>query len=185
MIGQYEESINSAVTPVTLVTATNNEACSGNQSDLEMVTLVTEPTINGEPLTNPHLKVDKQPKLERPCYMVYDDKNQYGKAGVYYHGSKTNSKDEVTEIDDFICDPLHIDAGSCDESQNNFGLMLRFKNQRYQWRKWLMPREMLAGSCESLRGELLKQGLMINHHKREMLPAYLHRPDLKNSLSAP
>ena len=67
---------------------------------------------------------DKQPEISRPCYAVYDDKNTFGKAGVYYHGSKTNRKGEVTEINDYVCDPLHIDAGSFDRSDNNYGLFV-------------------------------------------------------------
>jgi putative DNA primase/helicase len=51
--------------------------------------------------------------------------------------------------------------------------MLRFKNQRYRWCKWLMPLDMLSGSCEELRAELLRKGLSINHHKRNHLPSYL------------
>ncbi len=180
------DSINSSVTTVTAVTTSNDTACNGNSDILEAVTAVTDNkltgTINGVPFTNPRLRADKQPEITRPCYAVYDDKSKYGKAGVYFHGSKANPNGKVTETDDYICDPLHIDAGSCDESQNNFGLMLRFKNQRYTWKKWLMPREMLAGSCESLRAELLKQGLMINHHKREMLPAYLQATRPKKQL---
>ncbi len=174
-----------AVTAVTAVTTSNDAGCSGNRSCYPAVTAVTDNktgTLNGVPFPVPRSRADKQPELTRPCYAVYDEKSKYGKAGVYFHGSKTNSKGEVTETDDYICDPLHIDAGSCDESQNNFGLMLRFKNQRYSWRKWLMPREMLSGSCENLRAELLKQGLMINHHKREMLPAYLQSERPKKQL---
>ena len=170
-------SIISGVTGVTDVTATDDGACIGNAKNIDGVTGVTSDeligSINGMPFTDPRLRANKQPEITRPCYAVYDDKNKYGKAGVYYHGQKTSSKGEVTETDSYICDPLHIDAGSCDGSQNNFGLMLRFKNQRYQWRKWLMPLEMLSGSCEGLRAELLKQGLRIDHHKREMLPSYL------------
>jgi hypothetical protein len=29
--------------------------------------------------------------------------------------------------------------------------MLRFKNQRYRWRKWLMPLDMLSGTFTVMR----------------------------------
>jgi putative DNA primase/helicase len=130
------------------------------------------------------------PEINRPCYAVYDDWISFSanpadkkkRAGVYYHGIKTNSKGEETTFDEYICDPLHIDAGSCDSTDNNFGLMLRFKNQCSRWTKWLMPLAMLAGGCEELRAELLRQGLNIDHHKRGHLPNYLQSQRPKKRL---
>lgn len=125
-------------------------------------------------------------EIERPSYMVHEDWTEFGKPGVYYHGmtAGTERKPPV-EINQYICDPLYIDAGSCDLNQNNFGLMLRFKNRRGNWRKWLMPLEMLKGSCEDLRGLLLGQGLSINPHARGQLPTYLQAvPPEKNIESA-
>jgi len=167
------KSINPAVTLVTTVTGTNGEDSSGNQADTGLVTTVTD-TVE---------RKDKPTKIERPCYGVYDDKSSFGKAGVYYHGIGKPDKDgEAKETNDYVCDPLHIDAGSCDSADNNYGLMLRFKNSRYKWRQWLMPMEMLSGSCEALRAELLRMGLRINHHKRDMLPSYLQSQRPKNQI---
>jgi hypothetical protein len=212
------ETVNSLVTPVTLVTTSNDVACSGNQSENVLVTLVTglpgespakaNSDLTGNPSPIPSLAVipdggalvtsliDKainpseippeeikpieEPK--RPCYAVYDDFTKFGKPGVYCHGLKHTKSGDTVEFDDYICDPLHIDAGSCDGGHNNFGLMLRFKNQRNHWRKWLMPLDMLAGSCEELRSELLRQGLRISHHKRTMLPSYLQSQRPKKQL---
>ena len=176
------DSNKSGVTEVTGVTTNNDEACSGNPDKKAGVTGVTGLLDNAiNPNEEPPLKILKV-KLERPCYGVYDDFNEFGKAGVYYHGIKTDKKGDTTPTNDFICDPLHIDAGSCDSSDHNYGLMLRFKNQRFRWRKWLMPLEMLSGSCEELRGELLKMGLRIDHHKRNMLPSYLQSQRPKKQL---
>ncbi|MDD5319146.1 MAG: DUF927 domain-containing protein [Methylococcales bacterium] len=186
------KSVDLMVTSVTAVTASNDEACSGNQQDEAMVTSVTPDNeasllattfsmvnlINEaiDPNEEPPIKA-KAPKINRPCYAVYDEWVSFSggqnRPGVYYHGIKTDKQGNVTEPDDYICDPLHIDAGSCDSSDHNFGLMLRFKNQRYRWCKWLMPLDMLSGSCEELRAELLRKGLSINHHKRNHLPSYL------------
>ena len=180
------DSINSAVTTVTTVTANNGAACSGNREEKATVTTVTE-SIDClmKSAINPNEMPPEKPaalKIDRPCYAVYDDFNAFGKAGVWYHGVKTDKNGNAFETDDYICDPLHIDAGSCDAQDHNFGLMLRFKNQRYRWHKWLMPLDMLAGSCEELRGELLRQGLRINHHKRGQLPSYLQSQRPKKQL---
>lgn len=168
------DCINSDVTRVTDVTTSNDAACSGNMEVTRHVTDVTALINNGiNPNEEPPEKIPPSKEIDRPCYEVYDDYTEYGRAGVYYHGAKTTKEGDIVEFDDYICDPLHVDAGSCDIQDNNFGLMLRFKNQRNHWRKWLMPLSMLAGSCEELRGELMSQGLRIDHHKRGMLPAYL------------
>ena len=45
-----------------------------------------------------------------------------------------------------------------------------------------MPLEMLAGTCEELRAELLKMGLRINHHKRNLIPSYLQSQRPKKQL---
>jgi putative DNA primase/helicase len=179
---KQSECNNSHVTCVTGVTTSNDAPCSGYTNEKENVTDVTgllDDAIN--PNEEPPQNV-KKIELKRPCYAVYDDYNWFGKAGVYYHGMKLDKKGEVIEIDDFICDPLHIDAGSCDGSDNNYGLMLRLKNSRFRWRQWLMPLEMLAGTCEELRAELLKMGLRINHHKRNLIPSYLQSQRPKKQL---
>ena len=170
------------VTGVTGVTTSNDVACRGSTEKKAGVTGVTallDDAINPNEEPPPNVK---KIKLERPCYAVYDDYNWFGKAGVYYHGIKLDKKSEILETDDYICDPLHIDAGSCDGSDNNYGLMLRLKNSRFRWRLWLMPLEMLAGTCEELRAELLKMGLRINHHKRNLLPSYLQSQRPKKQL---
>ena len=144
------DSNNSGVTGVTGVTTSNDEACSGYTEKKAGVTGVTGFLDNAiDPNEEPPPKIQKV-KLERPCYGVYDDFIRFGndkkdrKPGVYYHGIKTDKQGETTETNDFICDPLHVEAGSCDGSDNNYGLMLRFKNQRNRYRKWLMPLEMLS-----------------------------------------
>jgi len=165
-------SINFDVTHVTDVTTNNDGACSGNMKENINVTHVTDLLENAiDPNETPPPKIEKV-ELKRPCYGVYDDFNEFGKAGVYYHSIKT-TKVDIKEINDYICDPLHITAGSCDSSDNNYGLMLNFKNQSGRWVVWLMPLEMLSGGCDELRAELLKRGLRIDHHKRNMLPSYL------------
>ena len=133
------------------------------------------------------LKVEKKPvnsvsgDLARPCYVAYETSSQYGKAGVYYHSVRVDREGNATEVDDYICDWLVVDAGSCDRADNSFGLLLRFKNSRGRERQWLMPMSMLSGSCEELRAQLLDLGLAINHLKRNHLANYLmqQQPDRK------
>jgi len=119
---------NSNVTGVTHVTASNGEGCSGNTDKKAGVTGVTDLINNAiDPNEDPPPKIEAI-EVDRPGYGVYDDFNEFGKAGVYYHGIKTDKEGNVTDTNSYICDPLHIDAGSCDSSDHNFGLMLRFKN---------------------------------------------------------
>ena len=154
----YIECNNSDATGVTGVAVSNDAACSGNTEKNPGVTGVTDLINNAIDPNEVPPEFIEAVVIERPCYMVYDDYNEFGKAGVYYHGNKTDKDGNVTPTNSYICDPLHIDAGSCDSSDHNFGLMVRFKNQRYRWRQWLMPLYMLSGSCEELRAELLKMG---------------------------
>jgi putative DNA primase/helicase len=176
------DTIKNTVTTVTAVTDRKGGGYSGNRPNSNSVTSVTELLNNAiDPNDTPPPIIEKI-ELKRPCYGVYDDFNEFGKAGVYHHTTKSDKKGNLTPVNDFICDPLHVDAGSCDALDHNYGLMLRFKNQRNRWRKWLMPLEMLSGSCEELRGELLKQGLRIDHNKRNMLPSYLQSQRPNNQL---
>jgi putative DNA primase/helicase len=164
------------------VTSTDDVACSGNLTENAEVTKVTFSLGDAvDPNETPPPEIRKV-EVKRPCYMVYDDDNEFGKAGVYYHGIKVSKKDEVTETNDYICDPLHVLARSCDSTDDNYGLMLYFKNQSNRWRPWLMPSDMLSAGCEELRAELLKQGLRIDHHKRNMLPSYLQSQRPKKRL---
>jgi hypothetical protein len=112
-------SIKSEVTKVAEVTSTDDVAYSGNLTENAEVTKVTFSLGDAvDPSETPSPEIEKI-KLERPCYTVYDDANEFGKAGVYYHGIKVGKNKDVTETNDYICDPLHIDAGSCDSSDNN------------------------------------------------------------------
>ena len=45
-----------------------------------------------DPNITPPIKINVS-RIERPCYSVYDDFNDFGKPGVYYHGIKTDRKE--------------------------------------------------------------------------------------------
>jgi len=110
----------------------------------------------------------------RPCYAVLDDwaewKGRKHRPGVYFCGKTAESLSE-----DWICSPLYIDAITYDGQSNNFGRMLRFKNSLGKWREWAMPMELLRGSGEELRGELLAMGVEIapSIKARNQLSMYL------------
>jgi hypothetical protein len=82
------KSADLTVTSVTAVTASNDEACSGNQQDEALVTSVTtgdeaplkETAFSIEALLNEAIDPNEKPpiqvnapKINRPCYSVYDE----------------------------------------------------------------------------------------------------------------
>jgi putative DNA primase/helicase len=76
-------------------------------------------------------------------------------------------------VNQWICSPLHLDAVTFDAQQNNFGRLLRFKTTTGRWRVWAMPMELLRGSGEELRGELLAMGVQIDPGAHRLLGQYL------------
>src|SRR5690606_8124939 len=69
--------------------------------------------------------------------------------------------------------PLHLKAVTHDGQSNNFGRLLRFQNTLGQWRHWAMPMELLRGSGEELRGELVTMGVQIDPAAQKLLGQYL------------
>jgi len=65
-----------------------------------------------------------------------------------------------------ICSPLYIDGVTNTDNGLFFGRLLRFHDTPGRWRKWAMPIELLRGSCEELRGELLAAGVEIEQRNR-------------------
>lgn len=118
---------------------------------------------------------------QRPCFKVLDtDTIAAGrsfKAGVWRFGIKMRNG-EVFPVDSWICSPLHVEAVTHDVQANNFGRLLRFHNSLGKWREWAMPMEMLRGSGEELRGELLSMGVHLSPADNKLLAEYLqwHTP---------
>lgn len=112
--------------------------------------------------------------VKRPSYVVHDDRSAFGPPGVWFHGYRRSIAGESPEpLDVWICSPLHIDAVTCTDDGRCFGRFLRFRDSFWRWRTWAMPMEMLRGSSEELRGELLAAGVHIEHRERGRLPDYL------------
>lgn len=117
-------------------------------------------------------------ETERPCYQVLDDwaewQGEKKRPGVYWCTVFTDKSQDTTLIELWFCSPLYIEAITFDGQANNFGRLLRFKNSLGRWREWAMPMELLRGSGEELRGELLAMGVEIDpHHGRQQLSTYL------------
>jgi len=122
------------------------------------------------------------PTEERPCFRVFDDwfeiREASGKLkpGVYYFGAKESKKSDTPPamINQWICSPLYVDAVTFDGQESNFGRMLRFRNTLGKVRTWAMPMELLKGSGDELRGELLAMGVVIDPGSRQLLERYIN-----------
>lgn len=124
---------------------------------------------------------------ERPRYIVFDDWHEEGgrkyRAGVWYFSmTKGTERNPSVPIEQWICSPLHVEAITFDGQSNNFGRYLRFKNTLKKWREWAMPMEMLRGSGEDLRGELLSMGVEIDPNGRNLLSNYLQSQHPKRKM---
>jgi uncharacterized protein (DUF927 family) len=95
------------------------------------------------------------PKSESAkCYELQD-------TGVYYAppreaGDPTNTPKKI-----WICSKLEIVSAVRDDNRDNWGRLLKFLDPEDNEHSWCMPMEMLKGSGEEYRGELLKMGLLI------------------------
>ncbi len=126
------------------------------------------------------INVELPPEAERPTYIVLEDwlklPDRKLRPGVYYCGmtKKGSGDNALVPFEEFVCGPLHVIAVTHDAQINNFGRLLRFRNSLGQWRDWAMPMELLRGSGEELRGELLAMGLELDAHKAKThLASYL------------
>ncbi len=115
--------------------------------------------------------------LVLPCFLVKDDWFDLGgkrRPGVWYcYQTEGTERKPPANQASFICSPLYIEGVTNTESGQYFGRLLRFRDTLGHWRYWAMPMEMLRGSCEELRGELLASGVEIDFRNRQKLADYL------------
>ncbi|WPL12199.1 Superfamily II helicase [Thiorhodovibrio litoralis] len=116
----------------------------------------------------------QDPPVKRPGYAVHDSATGFGPSGLYWHDIKGEGE-KIEEIDTWICSPIHADAMTASDKDTDHGLLLRFQNAAGRWREWSMPMELLKGSGEELRGELLDLGVRINPRQHRLLNDYLMR----------
>ncbi len=163
-----------------------------------LLTLPALPASNGEglggnaPLKSNVTDVTKWPDLEdRPCWRCYDDWMEVGegdkkkkyRSGVWYH-SIEQADGDLVEVNTWICTPLFIDGITSDGHGMEWGRLLRIKNRFKAYTEWAMPMEMLSGSFEDGRKELLRMGLEYCPHHRARLPDYLFSQHPKRKVIA-
>ncbi len=168
-------SNNSEVSEVTEVQANEYATSAVTPPENPGVTGETEPTKKAKPTIIPK-------EADRPQYVVIDEFTEEGgfkyHAGVWHFGIKVGKGEEakITLTQKWICSPVWLDAVTTDASDGNYGRLIRIKTTRGKLLTWSMPMELLKGDCSDLRGELLRMGVEIDPHSREMLASYLqHR----------
>jgi putative DNA primase/helicase len=114
-----------------------------------------------------------EPEPERPSYVVREDWSRFGPPGVWFHTHKSGGKGDPEPLNLWFSSPLYVEAVTCTDDGRCFGRRLRFRDTFGHWRTWAMPMEMLRGSCEELRGELLTAGVHIDYKERARLADYL------------
>lgn len=107
--------------------------------------LLTEPSPT--PQEQPSTRSQKSEKsLKSDSSFIVTDQ------GVFY----SNGDDKH-----WICSRLEIQALVRDKASENWGRLLALTDADVQVHRWAMPMEMLKGSADELRGELLRLGLQI------------------------
>ncbi|WP_051496419.1 DUF927 domain-containing protein [Halomonas sp. BC04] len=103
----------------------------------------------------------KEPR--RPTFACHLAPSQYGPPGLYYHGLRQpKGGGDPEPFDVWVSSPVVGLAATYDERHDNHGLLLSFKPPYGPWRKWAMPMELLSGSGEEMRRELMRMGVRIN-----------------------
>jgi putative DNA primase/helicase len=167
-IGNQDKKIsdirNPGVTCVTDVTELINRdnSCSTTKDPgvTEATTLINKELLDStleKTAANVISQISK-PK-EVPCFRVYDNELNSEKmpSGVWYF--ETDNDGNI--VKSRVCSPVYVEAVTFDGQENNYGRLLRFKTTAGNWREWAMPMEMLKGSGDELRGELLAMGVEI------------------------
>lgn len=165
-LAAVERMQKSGVTEVTGVQASNDADSAVTPDSNPEVTGVTDST-------------SRVPGIEgRPVFLVFEEwtesEGRRYRPGVWYFGIKDGKGDTPPVLtQQWICSPLYVKAITFDGQDNNFGRLLRFKNSLGRWREWAMPMDMLRGSGEELRGELLAMGVEIDPMGKNLLANYL------------
>jgi uncharacterized protein (DUF927 family) len=76
-----------------------------------------------------------------------------------------------------VCGPLEVVAGTHDGEGEDWGALLRWKDDDGRTKEWAMPRALLAGDGAEVRARLLRGGLFVStaRRAREGLATYLMR----------
>ena len=126
---------------------------------------------------------------DRPCWRCYDEAiERDGKKvrpGVHYHGIKESKGDAPPIITDtWHCGPLHIESLTANQEDGDHGLLLHFRNVNGNWRKWAMPKQMLAGDGTEVLSVLYADGLDIDRKSKARVLDYINSQHPKDRLRA-
>ncbi len=160
------------VTGVTGVTAPDDAGLRDGEGVTQGVTGVTSAIDAGSDDT---VTIED---ADRPCYRVFDHQTEVANtgvlgAGVWYFDFRVEKSGEKTPIHRWVCSPIHLDAVTSDIHGGNFGRLIRFRNTLGRWREWAMPMELMAGTGEEVRRELLSMGVKIDPNQHRRLGHYL------------
>lgn len=153
---------NPDVTGVTDVTELVNKDNFGSTTinhDVTKATTLISKDFSESALEKTAANVINQEPKEMPCFHVYDNNLNSEKMpyGVWYFETDNDGNIVKTRV----CSPVYVEAVTFDGQENNYGRLLRFRTTAGNWREWAMPMEMLKGSGDELRGELLSMGVEI------------------------
>lgn len=97
---------------------------------------------------------------------------ELSKEGVHYFGKDKEGNDRPPQ---WICSPLEISAKTRDEKSDQWGRLLKWRDDDGKPHQWAMPLALLESDGTEVRGELTKQGLHIasSPSARGLLSAYI------------
>jgi len=176
---QLRESAFDGVTEVTGVQPNESDGIRRNPPEPWEGSEVTGPPADADASPADHTAIRIPSEADRPCFRVFEDwieaDNQKLQPGVWHFGLKA-AKGETppTLTKQWVCSPLYVKAVTLDGHDASYGRMLAYENTSRRWHTWAMPMEMLRGSGEELRGELLHRGVEIDTQGgRNLLLSYL------------
>lgn len=128
------------------------------------------------------------PFIKRPCFMTHTEQVKSGNKilmpGLYYHSIEHGDDGRPTNIDEWLCSPLLVDAISSSTNGGYFGRLLRFTDSNGHWHEWAMPMNMLKSSGDDLLGELLSQGVVFDRKKRSAIMNYIMKVQPEKKITA-
>ena len=164
----------------------------GTSGNFRLEDLVTDPAEDATGAASNHA-LGFPGRDKRPCWGCYWDwcgpevasAKRAKRPGVYFHGiTEATERKPAATFDTLVCSPLEVKAITCtDDCSQTFGLLLRFRDLDGKPREWAMPRNLLRGSCEELRGELLDHGVEI-FDKHKLADWLQYRPPKQRVIAA-
>lgn len=122
----------------------------------------------------------------RPYFHTYDKtfilNDKHLPPGLYYHAYHGKNKQEPYDV--WVCSPIYVVAATRDENHMNWGLLLRFTDLDGYWHEWAMPRQLIRGNGDELRGLLLSMGVQISTEGDPLLLQWLRNVKAEKRITA-